>query len=86
MSVGHIARLMETAGIPTVIIAAAAFRSRLTVMNPPRVLLTPHLMGRPLGFPHDHQNQRHILQAALRLLVDAPAGNHLVDYAEMQQV
>jgi hypothetical protein len=73
---------MEAAGIPTVIIAAAVFRGRLAGMKPPRVLLTPHLMGRPLGPPHDRKRQRNTVRAALNLLAEAQAGGQLVTFSE----
>jgi hypothetical protein len=66
--VGHVARLLETAGIATVIIAVAAFRDRLTAMRLPRLVITPYLMGRPLGMPGDMNRQRATLMAALNLL------------------
>ncbi len=71
MSVGHVARLLEAAGIATVIIAVAAFQDRLAAMSLPRVVLTPFLMGRPLGMPHNSEQQRGILVAALHLLESA---------------
>ncbi|MEM7330507.1 MAG: hypothetical protein AAF490_00355 [Chloroflexota bacterium] len=71
MSVGHIARGFEEAGIPTVIIATKAFRPRLEAMTLPRIILTPYPMGRPLGAPHDAAGQRKILTAALDLLANA---------------
>ncbi len=37
-------------------------------MKPPRVLLTPHLMGRPIGLPHDQERQTAVIDVALRLL------------------
>ncbi|MEX2356182.1 MAG: hypothetical protein WD535_04015 [Thermaerobacterales bacterium] len=71
MSVGHIARLLEGAGIPTVIVAAAAFAERLKAMTLPRVLLTPHLMGRPMGPPGHAARQHETLAAAFELLEQA---------------
>jgi hypothetical protein len=71
VSVGHIARLLEEAGIPTVIIAVKAFQKRLEAMHAPRVLITPHLMGRPLGRPGDRNHQRQVIEAALDLLETA---------------
>jgi hypothetical protein len=38
----------------------------------PRVLVTPHLMGRTMGPVGDLQRQRQVTEAALRTLVDAP--------------
>jgi hypothetical protein len=82
VSVGHLARLLEKAGVSTVIVAAAAFRPRMDVMMLPRLLLTPHLMGRPLGLAGDAIKQRSVIQAALNLLEDAPAGGTVVEYSE----
>ena len=71
MSVGHVTRLFEEGGLPTVIIAAAPFRGRLAAMSPPRLLLTPQPMGRVVGPPHDAAYQRAVLEAALDLLEGA---------------
>ena len=71
MSVGHVARLLEEAGIPTVIIAVKAFQTRMEMMTLPRVLLTPHPMGRPIGPPENHEIQQKILRTALELLENA---------------
>jgi len=79
VSVGHLARLLEEAGIATVIIAAAAFRPRMDIMNLPRLLLTPHLMGRPLGRAGDADQQRAVILAAFDLLENAAAGG-IVSY------
>ncbi len=38
----------------------------------PRVLVTPHLMGRTVGPVGDRARQRQVVQTALRLLVEAP--------------
>lgn len=37
----------------------------------PRVLVTPHLMGRTIGPVGDPARQRQVVEAALRLLADA---------------
>ena len=79
MSVGHVARLLEEAGIATVIIAVAAFRPRMEPMTLPRLLLTQHLMGRPFGAPHNHARQRAVMDAALQLLQDASAVGAIVE-------
>lgn len=62
---------MEAAGIPTVIIGVKAFQPRLQAMHVPRALITPHLMGRPLGYPHQKERQQAVLAAALDLLAGA---------------
>jgi hypothetical protein len=71
MSVGHVARLMEAGGIATVIVASQVFRAQLEKMHLPRVLLTPHVMGRPLGPPGDRKRHLEVLGAALGLLQNA---------------
>ena len=76
---GHIARLLEEAGIPTVIIATRAFRPRMEVMRLPRLLLTPHLMGRPLGPPGHVVRQKEVILAALKLLESAERGGTIVE-------
>jgi len=38
----------------------------------PRVLVTPHLVGRTIGPVGDVRRQRDVVEAALRLLVEAP--------------
>lgn len=54
----------------------------------PRVLVTPHLMGRTMGPVGDRARQRETVEAALRLLVEAPGpqtrwnlgrGDHVLD-------
>jgi hypothetical protein len=77
--VGHIARLLEAAGIPTVIIASRVFRSRLEILTLPRLLLTPHLMGRPLGSPGDVARQREVIIAALELLESTAQGGTIIE-------
>ena len=71
VSVGHVARLMESSGIPTVVVAVAAFEQPLKKMALPRVLLTPYLLGRPVGPVGDARTQRSVLRAALDLLASA---------------
>ena len=62
---------MEAAGISTVIIAVRAFREQLVQMTLPRVVTTPHLLGRPLSAPGDSQRQHESILAALELLKSA---------------
>jgi len=66
--VSYLARAIEKAGIPTVGVYIEAFEPTVQLMKPPRVLLTPHLMGRPIGLPHDRERQMAVIRAALRLL------------------
>lgn len=62
----------------TVIVAAAAFAERMKMMTLPRVLLTPHPMGRPVGAPGDRTGQRRVLEAALDLLASARSAGTVV--------
>ncbi len=71
MSVGHVARFLEEAGIATVIVASQVFEKRMRMMTLPRVLLTPHLMGRPVGPVGNLKRQRETLLAAIGLLESA---------------
>lgn len=85
MSVGHIARYLEEAEIPTVIIATKAFRPRLEAMKVPRLVLTPFPMGRPLGAPNDTAGQRRTLVAALNLLEEATNAGTIVEMTHPYQ-
>ncbi len=71
MSVGHVARLLEKASVPTVVVATKVFAKPLEAMHLPRVLLTPHLLGRPLGRPNDREIQMAVIQKGLALLETA---------------
>lgn len=42
-----------------------------TKLQVPRVLVTPHLMGRTIGPAGDRPRQREVVQAALQLLIEA---------------
>jgi len=65
---------LEEAGIATVIIAVRSFRSRLKAMALPRVLLTPYLLGRPVGPPGESKQQLETVRAGLELLENATEG------------
>ena len=71
MSVGHVARILEEYGLPTVVIAVEAFYDNLLSMSLPRALFTPFPMGRPLGLPGNKSQHRRVLTAALNLLKEA---------------
>ncbi len=68
MSVGHVARSFEDAGIPTVTVMVGAFEHVARRMSLPRVLLTPFPMGRPLGAAGDSDRQTEVLTTAFDLL------------------
>jgi hypothetical protein len=71
VSVGHVARAIEEAGIPTSVIIVRAFRHVAEEMKLPRVVVTQHPMGRPLGAAHDHRRQRRVTMAAVELFDSA---------------
>ena len=79
MSVGHVARALEDAGIPTVAVFIRAFRHVAEALTVPRAVITPHLMGRTVGAPGDRRRQREVVDAALGLLVDAEAAGALLE-------
>ncbi|MCG8685457.1 MAG: hypothetical protein MI892_11315 [Desulfobacterales bacterium] len=83
MSVGHIARGFEAEGLPTVVIAVKAFETKLKNMGLPRVLLTPEVMGRPMGDPFDKDTHINYLTSALKLLESASA-NGIIKICEDQ--
>lgn len=79
MSVGHLARLIEAAGIPTVVAASTVFRPRLEALRPARLLLTRSLMGRTLGAPGEDERHYTVVKAALGLLESATAGETVLE-------
>ena len=82
MSVGHVARLLEEAGIATVVIGTRAWRDRMLALSLARVVVTPHLAGRPIGAPGDRHGQRQVLMTALNLLEQAQGVGAVIDYAQ----
>jgi hypothetical protein len=82
VSVGHVARGFEEAGIPTVSVFVRAFRHVTEVMKLPRAVITQHPMGRPLGGPGDRERQRTVIEAALGLFDSATAGGTVVEIGD----
>ena len=78
MSVGHIARGFEAEGLPTVVIAVKAFETKLKNMGLPRVLLTPEVMGRPMGDPLDKATHKKYFEAAV-ILLESAIGNGTIE-------
>lgn len=68
MSVGHVQRAIETAGIPTVGVYVKSFGHIPSLMGVSRALVTPNPMGRPLGAPGDGERQAAVVRAAITLL------------------
>ena len=64
-----VARHLEAEGIPTVILACA--RDITASAFPPRAVFLNYPLGNPAGRPHDPENQRAVLETALRLLETA---------------
>ncbi|MBT8166371.1 MAG: hypothetical protein HKO82_03440 [Acidimicrobiia bacterium] len=81
MSVGHVARAIESAGIPTSSIYIRAFRHVAEEMKLSRAVVTRHPMGRPLGAAGDHARHRRVTIAALELF-DSAAEPTLVELPE----
>lgn len=79
MSVGHVARGLEEAGIPTVTIMVRAFRRVAEAMRVPRVVVTRHPLGRNLGAPGDVQRQHEVIEDALKLFEQAEQGGTIVE-------
>ena len=69
--------------LASVIIAVDSFRPVFERMKAPRVIATPHPMGRPLGPPKNRAKQKRIVSAALDLLDSATQGNSVVSIAEL---
>jgi hypothetical protein len=80
-SVGLVARALEDAGIPTVTVFVRAFRHVAWRLRVPRVLVTPHLMGRTVGPVGDVGRQRAVVDAALGLLESATTPETLVEFS-----
>jgi hypothetical protein len=59
---------------------STVFKDRTAAMNPARILLTPHPMGRPLSAPFDIEKQTDVLKSGLKLLEMATKGGTIVEY------
>jgi hypothetical protein len=68
VTVSHVARAIEAIGIPTVTIYIEAFLPDAQLLKPARALVTANLMGRPLGLPHQREQQTAVIRAALEML------------------
>jgi len=60
------AHMLEKRGLPTTVIALVLPQVEKT--RPPRALMVPFMLGRPLGEPNDISFQHRVLLQALRLL------------------
>jgi D-proline reductase (dithiol) PrdB len=75
--VGLVARVVEEAGIPTVLVSTG--RDLTAQVRPPRSVFVNFPMGNPFGRPGDTATQRSVLLAALALARDATNGGVLED-------
>jgi D-proline reductase (dithiol) PrdB len=76
-TVGLVARVIEQAGIPTVLVSTGRDLTRQVL--PPRSVFVNFPMGNAFGRPFDKDMQRRILQDALELAEKASAGGTLLD-------
>lgn len=60
------AHMLEERGLPTTVIALVLTQVEKT--RPPRALMVPFMLGRPLGEPNDAEFQQRVLLQALKLL------------------
>ena len=79
MSVGHVARALEEAGTPTVVVMVRSFRHVAERMGLPRTVITRHPMGRPFGAAGDVARQSDVLGAAIALLDGAVEGGTIIE-------
>jgi hypothetical protein len=80
VSVGHVARALEEAGIATTTIMVEAFRHRAEELMIPRTLVTRFPMGRPLGSPNDVERHLDVIRWAFELLDTATEAGTIVTY------
>ncbi len=71
--------MFESAGLPTISYGIQAFASRMRPMRIPRLILTPELLGKTLGRPHDMVAQRRYLELGLELLETATQGDTVLE-------
>ena len=71
------AHMLEERGLPTTVLALVLPQVEKT--RPPRAVMLPFMLGRPLGEPNDCPFQRRVLMQALRLL-ERTDGPVLLEY------
>jgi hypothetical protein len=86
VSVGHVARALEEAGIATTTIMVEAFRHRAEELMAPRTLVTHFPMGRPLGAPNDVDRHLDVIRWALDLLYTATEPGTIVSYPHAYRI
>jgi D-proline reductase (dithiol) PrdB len=75
--VGLVARVVEEAGIPTVLVSTG--RDLSAQVRAPRTVFVNFPMGNPFGRPFDVARQRAILLDALHALESVDVGGGLID-------
>jgi hypothetical protein len=70
-----LARLIEAAGIPTVIVTMMP--AVAVAIGAPRVVGVEFPFGHPFGMPHDRATQRQVLEVAVRVLAGASSGTRV---------
>lgn len=78
VSVGHVAREFERAGLVTVCVFIEAFAHYAEAMHLPRTLVVRHPMGRPIGPPGDVGRHDEVVATALRLVDEVTGPGTLV--------
>jgi len=71
------AHMLEERGLATTVLALV--RPQVEKTRPPRAVMTPFMLGRPLGEPNDAAFQRRVLMQALRLL-ERPDGPVILEH------
>ncbi len=74
---GLVARVIEEAGIPTVVIASA--RDITASVKPPRTVFVDYPLGHQTGVPGEPESQAHILRTALAFLETATVPGTILD-------
>ena len=74
---GLVARVVEEAEIPTVVVSTG--RDLSAQVNAPRTVFVNFPMGNPFGKPFDKAQQRAILRDALYALESVKVGGTLID-------
>ena len=77
---GLVARVIEAAGIPTVVVATG--RDLTAQVRPPRALFVNFPMGNNFGAPGAVDQQRRILRRALGLVHEIKTAGSIVDLDE----
>jgi D-proline reductase (dithiol) PrdB len=72
-----VARVIEEAGIPTVVVSTG--RDLSEQVRPPRTVFVNFPMGNPFGKPFDKVQQRTILLDALGALASIKRGGEIID-------